>query len=168
MQIGADSNGTKTMQGGVRLDEVFAVQARPSRLSHRVDELKEHLLGLALTPCSGETRIPTIAHHHDFRWERPRFAVTCATDYLAAAFPPTLPSVQHVVINSFGGTQLALRAGASSALIPNVMDFDTPLHPRGTTTAVRCARSWVSRRTRTSCSSRRASCLASALSTPLS
>jgi len=83
-------------------------------------------LGLALTEFIAETSFPTIAHHHDFYWERTRYAVNAAADYLQAAFPPVLPSVHHVVINSFAARQLALRTGASSTLIPNVMDFDTP------------------------------------------
>ena len=83
-------------------------------------------LGLALTEFIAETSFPTIAHHHDFYWERTRYAVHAAADYLQAAFPPVLPSVHHVVINSFAARQLALRTGASSTLIPNVMDFDTP------------------------------------------
>ena len=83
-------------------------------------------LGLALTELIAETSLPTIAHHHDFTWERERFAVNAAADYLHAAFPPTLPSIRHVVINSFAGSQLALRTGASSTLIPNVLDFESP------------------------------------------
>lgn len=86
-------------------------------------------LGLALTEFIAETCYPAIAHHHDFAWERERFAMTAAGDYLRAAFPPTLPSIQHVVINSFGARQLALRTGMSSVLIPNVMDFETPSAP---------------------------------------
>jgi glycosyltransferase involved in cell wall biosynthesis len=86
-------------------------------------------LGLALTEFIAETHFPTIAHHHDFTWERERYAVTAADDYLRAAFPPTLRSIQHVVINSFASRQLALRTGASSMLIPNVMDFETPPPP---------------------------------------
>jgi len=81
-------------------------------------------LALALTEFIAETRIPTIAHHHDFYWERKRFSVNAAQDYLHASFPPTLPSIQHVVINSFAARQLALRTGANSTLIPNVMDFE--------------------------------------------
>ncbi len=42
------------------------------------------------------------------------------------AFPPKLPSIRHVVINSIAARQLALRTGESSVLIPNVMDFDSP------------------------------------------
>jgi glycosyltransferase involved in cell wall biosynthesis len=37
-----------------------------------------------------------------------------------------LHSVHHVVINSYGARQLALRTGATSMLVPNVMDFDSP------------------------------------------
>jgi glycosyltransferase involved in cell wall biosynthesis len=83
-------------------------------------------LGLALTQLIAETNLPTIAHHHDFSWERRRFDLSAAEDYLRAAFPPVLHSVHHVVINSFARRQLALRTGVSSTLIPNVMDFDTP------------------------------------------
>ncbi len=83
-------------------------------------------LGLALTELIAETNIPTIGHHHDFAWERGRFKVTAASDYQLGAFPPVLPSVHHVVINSYAARQLALRTGASSRLIPNVMDFDSP------------------------------------------
>jgi glycosyltransferase involved in cell wall biosynthesis len=42
------------------------------------------------------------------------------------AFPPHLPSIHHVVINSSAGNQLSLRTGISSTIIPNVMDFDNP------------------------------------------
>ncbi len=80
-------------------------------------------LGLALTEVIVETNIPTIAHHHDFSWERARFATSGAEDYLRAAFPPTLRQIRHVVINSFAQQQLAWRTGLSSTLIPNVMDF---------------------------------------------
>jgi hypothetical protein len=83
-------------------------------------------LGLALTEVIVETDIPTIAHHHDFSWERARFSTSGAEDYLRAAFPPTLRQIRHVVINSFAQKQLALRTGMSSTLIPNVMDFANP------------------------------------------
>ena len=83
-------------------------------------------LGLALTEYIAETGIPVIAHHHDFFWERKRFLVNCVWDYFNMAFPPHLPSIRHVVINSSAANQLSLRTGISSMLIPNVMDFDTP------------------------------------------
>jgi glycosyltransferase involved in cell wall biosynthesis len=83
-------------------------------------------LGLAITEVIAETRIATIAHHHDFTWERKRFMVSCVSDYLRNAFPPRLHSVVHVVINSTARNQLALRSGCNAYLIPNVMDFDNP------------------------------------------
>ena len=83
-------------------------------------------LGLALTNFIAETGIPTIAHHHDFYWERDRFAVNAIGDYLRMAFPPTLPSIQHVTINSFAQEALSHRRGVASVLVPNVLDFDNP------------------------------------------
>jgi len=83
-------------------------------------------LGLAITEVIAETRIATIAHHHDFTWERKRFMISSVSDYLRNAFPPRLHSVVHVVINSTARNQLALRSGSNAYLIPNVMDFDNP------------------------------------------
>ncbi|MCL4249230.1 MAG: glycosyltransferase family 4 protein [Anaerolineae bacterium] len=137
---------------------LFDTERRAPDISMQVHKLKEHLklhlyrycqkfdidflvvenalslpmnipLGLAITELIAETGVPTIAHHHDFAWERPRFAVTAADDYLRAAFPPTLRAIQHVVINSFAAQQLALRAGVAATLIPNVMDFDAAPAP---------------------------------------
>ncbi len=86
-------------------------------------------LALALTEYIAETGIPTIAHHHDFFWERKRFLSNCVWDYFNAAYPPHLKSIQHVVINSSAANQLALRTGISATMIPNVMDFETPPPP---------------------------------------
>jgi len=83
-------------------------------------------LGLAITEVIAETEIPTIAHHHDFFWERKRFLTNAVWDYLNMAFPPHLPSIQHVVLNSSQDNQLSLRTGISATIIPNVMDFDNP------------------------------------------
>ena len=135
--------------------DLFDDFVRSRETSRQIHELKEHLkdelyryvdsfgldiliaenalsipmnvpLGLAMTELIAETEMPTIAHHHDFGWERRRFKVTAASDYQLGAFPPILYSIFHVVINSYGARQLALRTGASSMLIPNVMDFQEP------------------------------------------
>jgi glycosyltransferase involved in cell wall biosynthesis len=135
--------------------DLFDDYTRSSETSQLVQKLKEHLkehlrqflrafqpdlliaenalslpmnvpLGLALTELIAETGLPTIGHHHDFVWERDRFAISSAGDYVEAAFPPTLPTIHHVVINSFAARELALRTGASSTLIPNVLDFESP------------------------------------------
>jgi glycosyltransferase involved in cell wall biosynthesis len=135
--------------------DFFSIYVRPPAMARRVNELKEHIkaqlyefarrfeldlliienalaiplnlpLGLALTEFIAETGYPTVAHHHDFSWERQRFMVNCVGDYLAAAFPPILPSIRHVVINSVQAQQLSTRYGLNSRVVPNVMDFDRP------------------------------------------
>ena len=82
-------------------------------------------LGLAVTEVVAETGIPTIAHHHDFSWERKRFLRNCVGDYLSAAFPPNLRSLQHVVINSIARIELSSRRGIGSIIVPNVMNFES-------------------------------------------
>ncbi len=138
--------------------DFFSPIVRPAGLTRQVEALKAHFkaqlyafahdfglellivenaltiplnlpLGLALTEFIAETGYPVIAHHHDFYWERQRFAVNCVADYIAAAFPPALPSIRHVVINSVQASQLAWRTGLFSRVIPNVMDFDQPPPP---------------------------------------
>lgn len=133
----------------------FGRRNRPPSVSQRIQQLKDHLkkqlyvfvkqfeidalvvenalaipmnlpLGIALCEFIAETGLRTIAHHHDFFWERSRFLFNCVWDYLNMAFPPHLPFIRHVVINSSAANQLSLRTGISSMLIPNVMDFDNP------------------------------------------
>jgi len=136
-------------------DLAFSRDNRPVEVTRQVELLKDHLkaqvvqfvskfevdvlvvenalaipmnipLGLALTEFIAETGFPTIAHHHDFYWERDRFLKNCVSDYLAMAFPPHLPTIQHVVINSLAASQLGYRTGNSSLIVPNVMDFEQP------------------------------------------
>jgi glycosyltransferase involved in cell wall biosynthesis len=135
--------------------DFFSIYVRPPQMTRRVNELKDYFkeelyefarqfeleiliienavtiplnlpLGLAITEFVAETGYPFIAHHHDFHWERQRFHVNCVNDYLAVAFPPTLPSVRHVVINTIQAQQIASRCGVTARVIPNVMDFDSP------------------------------------------
>jgi glycosyltransferase involved in cell wall biosynthesis len=86
-------------------------------------------LGIAIAELISETAIPTIAHHHDFFWERQAFMRNAVWEYLNMAFPPHVPQIQHVVINSSANNQLSLRTGISPTIIPNVMDFDNPPEP---------------------------------------
>jgi glycosyltransferase involved in cell wall biosynthesis len=86
-------------------------------------------LGVAITQVIMETGIPTIAHHHDFYWERDRFMTNGVWDYLHMAFPPNLPTIDHVVINSFADEQLSLRKGISATIMPNIMDFENSPPP---------------------------------------
>jgi len=138
--------------------DFFSVYIRPSHVTQQIHELRFYLkeqlyafaqkfrlealivenaltipinlpLGLAITEFIAETGYPVIAHHHDFPWERQRFMNNSVHDYLAAAFPPNLPSIRHVVINSVQAQQVASRVGVTAMIIPNVMDFDSPPSP---------------------------------------
>lgn len=135
--------------------DFFSVYIRPSHVTQRIHELRFYIkeeiykfvhkfklealiienastiplnipLGLAITEFIAETGFPVITHHHDFPWERQRFMNNSVRDYIAMAFPPNLPSIRHVVINSIQEQQLASRAGIAAMVIPNVMDFDSP------------------------------------------
>ena len=83
-------------------------------------------LGIAITEFIAETGIPTIAHHHDFYWERTRFSISAVEDYLDMAFPCRLPTIAHTVINAAAQEQLSLRKGVGSLVIPNVFEFEKP------------------------------------------
>ena len=83
-------------------------------------------LGVALARLVEELRLPAIGHHHDYWWERERFANCVVPDVLDAAFPPDLPSVRHASINSLAAAQLKARRGIDSMVVPNVFDFDQP------------------------------------------
>jgi glycosyltransferase involved in cell wall biosynthesis len=138
--------------------QAFSNQNRPPQLTRDIRDLAEHLkkhlyefikiydihlllvenalaiplnipLGMALTEFIAETGIHTIAHHHDLYWERPRFLINCVWDYLDMSFPPRLPSVRHIAINSPAAAQLSYRRGISAHVIPNVMDFENPPAP---------------------------------------
>jgi glycosyltransferase involved in cell wall biosynthesis len=139
-------------------ERVFGTRTRSAEVTRKIYEIAEHLkqtlyqfvekfsidllivqnalcipmhipLGVALTHFIAETGMPTVAHHHDFYWERSRFSVNAVEDILAMAFPPTLPSMQHATINTFAQQEFAWRKGASSVLVPNVLDFGNPPPP---------------------------------------
>ncbi|QDU35911.1 Glycosyl transferases group 1 [Maioricimonas rarisocia] len=83
-------------------------------------------LGSALEDFVMETRMPCIAHHHDFVWERQRYMVNAVQDYLHAIFPPPLPEIGHIVISSVAGEEFGRRTGLQYRVVPNVMNFDEP------------------------------------------
>jgi glycosyltransferase involved in cell wall biosynthesis len=83
-------------------------------------------LGLALARVIQETGIPTIGHHHDFYWERQRFRLNCVPDLLRRTFPPDLPTIRHVVINSLAQRDLKFFRDLEAMVVPNVFDYDTP------------------------------------------
>lgn len=86
-------------------------------------------VAIAMARVMRELKVPTVAHHHDFYWERTDgVALTCSTAVeLADTFlPPRDPLLRHVVINSLAQRELLERKGIQSTVVPNVFDFDAP------------------------------------------
>jgi glycosyltransferase involved in cell wall biosynthesis len=83
-------------------------------------------LGVCLTGLIAELGINTIAHHHDFYWERQRYQTNALLDLLDTDFPADLPTIWHVTINTIAQRRLKARRGIDSVVIPNVHDFATP------------------------------------------
>jgi glycosyltransferase involved in cell wall biosynthesis len=81
-------------------------------------------LAMAITRVIRDTGLPTIAHHHDFSWERRRFLVNGSSQLIHKHFPPNLPSIQHVVINTDAKKRLKEKTGIDAEIVPNVMDFE--------------------------------------------
>ncbi len=81
---------------------------------------------LAIARLIRKRKIPSLAHHHDFYWERiDGVALTSATAIELAdkCMPPREDVIQHVVINSLAREELMARKGIPSTVIPNVFDF---------------------------------------------
>ncbi len=83
-------------------------------------------LGIAITDLIKRHRIKTLAHHHDFYWERERFIANGIQDILNEAFPPDLEPMQHMVINKAMQQRLYAFRGIRAHYLPNVFDFETP------------------------------------------
>jgi glycosyltransferase involved in cell wall biosynthesis len=81
-------------------------------------------LGVCLAGLIAELGLNTIAHHHDFFWERQRYQTNSILELLDTTFPAKLPSIRHVVINTIAQNRLKARRGIDSVLIPNVFDFE--------------------------------------------
>ncbi|NNG04979.1 MAG: glycosyltransferase family 4 protein [Inquilinus sp.] len=83
--------------------------------------------GLGFLEAVEASGVRAVGHHHDFHWERERYArPTCGfvTEALQRAFPPALAGIRHVVINSLAREELRRRAGLAATIVPNVFDFD--------------------------------------------
>jgi len=80
-------------------------------------------LGVALTEFLEGNSFPTIAHHHDFWWERQRFRRSRVENILQKHFPPNLPTSRDLVINSIAKKVLHQRKGIEAKVLPNVFKF---------------------------------------------
>lgn len=80
-------------------------------------------LALALKNLLKNNPMPTIAHHHDFYWERERFLNNNVQDILDIAFPVKEKCISHTVINSIQQNTLKDKFAINAVVVPNVFDF---------------------------------------------
>lgn len=80
-------------------------------------------LGVALQRFLARSGLLAVAHHHDFYWERERFLANAIPELLDTVFPPDLPNLRHVVINSAAQRALQERRRLASVVVPNIFDF---------------------------------------------
>ncbi len=86
-------------------------------------------VAIALARVMRKLQLPTLAHNHDFYWERTDgVALTCATAIELADkyLPPRDPLARHAVINSLAQRELMERKGIQATVVPNVFDFNAP------------------------------------------
>jgi glycosyltransferase involved in cell wall biosynthesis len=81
-------------------------------------------LSVAVTRIIEELKIPTIARHHDFWWERKRYLKSTMFPFFQRFFPPASPLIRHVVINSLAKDELKKRTGINSTVIWDSFDFE--------------------------------------------
>lgn len=74
--------------------------------------------------------LKTIAHHHDFYWERELYSnpvCSFVDNLLEEFFPPRIEEIEHVVINKLAQKELKKRKGLQARVVPNVFDFKAAL-----------------------------------------
>jgi len=109
------------------LDSWIDVQRLDALLVENAWAIPMHLpLGLALRRVVERRGMPAIGHHHDYWWERERFARCVVPELLDEAFPPDLPTIRHASINRRAAAELRRRRGIGSLVVPNVFDFERP------------------------------------------
>lgn len=83
-------------------------------------------VGIGLTQVIEELELKTIAHHHDFYWERELYQnpnYRLVELILEKYFPPKSRSIKHIVINKIAQRELMKRKDIWAEIVPNVFDF---------------------------------------------
>ncbi len=75
-------------------------------------------VGIALEEFAKRSEKKFLGHHHDFWWERGRKENIILKEH----FPPDLPNLKHVVINTIAKEELLRRRKLNSFVVPNVID----------------------------------------------
>lgn len=74
-------------------------------------------------------RIPALATHHDFYWERDQYRYPSCHSiraFIELNTPPEIPGLKHAVINSLAAQELKERTGIEAMIFPDTLDFSAP------------------------------------------
>src|SRR6056297_1722020 len=72
-------------------------------------------------------KVPTLATHHDFFWERKEFRMPrngFLRKYVNAYLPPRNKFIKHIVLSSLARRELKRRRGIESVVLPDIFNFE--------------------------------------------
>ncbi|RLC39241.1 glycosyl transferase family 1 [Candidatus Falkowbacteria bacterium] len=99
-------------------------------LIHNIFSFGGHIAASkAFTKWIKKFKIPTLATHHDFYWERKEFQMprnSYLANYMAKYMPPKTKYIEHVVINTLAQRELKKRSDINSDVMGDVFDFNQP------------------------------------------
>lgn len=83
----------------------------------------------ALFSLVARSKIPTVFIGHDYYWENPRYKKPSSSfveSVLASFFPPKLPNIKYLCINSLVKKELKMRKGIDAKVVYDTLDFKKP------------------------------------------
>ncbi len=99
-------------------------------LAHNVFTFGQHIAtAKALAKWIKKFKIPCLATHHDFYWERKEFEIPkneYLKNYMAKFMPPKSKYIEHVVLSSIARNELKKRHDIAADIMPDVIDFAAP------------------------------------------
>jgi mannosylglucosylglycerate synthase len=114
-----------------KLKEIIEKESIDLIIPNNVSSLGLNLaVGIAISNLIDETKLEVIYHHHDFYWERERYASPTSSkiqDILENYFPNVKHNATHCVINQIAKKEIKERKNIDAIVVPNVFDFTQPL-----------------------------------------
>lgn len=130
-----DTLESRVVEKAIRIEQEMTQIIQNERLDglivHNIWALGWNLpAAIGIAKAVEATGIHAVGHHHDFYWERERYAHP-TTPFIQSIqdrfLPPQGSHFSHFVINRIAQRALKEKKGIESTVVPNVMDFDAPL-----------------------------------------
>lgn len=109
------------------LSSVFEELEPDFVLLHNIFSHGRHIAAArAFYNCLKKYKVPSLATHHDFYWERDDFREVSGPmikNFMKQYVPPIIPGMKHAVINSLAARMLLNRCGIDAMIFPDTLDF---------------------------------------------